>query len=170
MATPVKRSYDVHDIEVTEGATVHGQVIELSPLKKSKNRDNCKYFQGRISDGIKTARIISFEPNLRPSIEKFKNEESPIAYDSFLEILTSRFSSIEQSPKKFKLPDGVAKNDVIDINEIQSTAINQHISIIGKIIKIDEVVHKVRETTTEAGLYHQRRHIKCSSRFMGRCQ
>lgn len=49
MASPPEKStgFDVNDLEVSDKlATVHGQVIELSPLKKSKNRENCKIFSG----------------------------------------------------------------------------------------------------------------------------
>ena len=68
----VKRAYDVSNIEEEENATVHGVVLELSPMKTSHKNQDIKYFNGKLSDGKKMARLISFEPNckLRPSLEK----------------------------------------------------------------------------------------------------
>uniref|UniRef100_A0A1X7UUB5 Uncharacterized protein n=1 Tax=Amphimedon queenslandica TaxID=400682 RepID=A0A1X7UUB5_AMPQE len=83
----------------------------LSPLKKGRNRENCNYFHGKISNGNKSVKFFSFEPKLRSSIEKLKDQNTSLAltdcrvqtnkFDSNLEVVTTRFSTVEDSPKKF---------------------------------------------------------------------
>ena len=51
---------------IADNVTVHGNVVELSPVKQSTRRENCQYFKG---NGIDSARFVSFEPHLCPSFE-----------------------------------------------------------------------------------------------------
>ena len=62
-STPTKHSYDVHEIQTDDNATVHGCVVDLSPLKTSQRRENCHYFSGKLSDGIGrvSARKMKFK-------------------------------------------------------------------------------------------------------------
>ena len=69
------RTHDVSDIEVGDNATVHAVVLELSPVRPSKNNPDIRYFRGKLLDGKKTARLISFEPNLRPSLERSREDK-----------------------------------------------------------------------------------------------
>ena len=61
-----KRTYYVSEKETDKNATVHGVVVELSPVKTSNKDAKIKYFSGKVSDGNKAGRVICFEPNLRP--------------------------------------------------------------------------------------------------------
>uniref|UniRef100_A0A1X7VKM9 Uncharacterized protein n=1 Tax=Amphimedon queenslandica TaxID=400682 RepID=A0A1X7VKM9_AMPQE len=118
LSTPVKCSaaeYDINEIQISDNAVVHSLITELSPITVSKNREYCKYFSGKTTDGIKVARFISFEPSMRPSFEKWKQQESPITiagchiqakkFDSSLEIRAGKYATISQSLKKFKVDD-----------------------------------------------------------------
>ena len=58
------KSYNVSEMELGDNATVHGHILELSPIKKSKNKPGCSYFNGKMSDGVKAARFVAFEPKL----------------------------------------------------------------------------------------------------------
>ena len=53
--------------------TVHGVIIvgQISPLKTSKTKSGVRYFDGSLSDGRKTLRMISFDPKLREQFEVF---------------------------------------------------------------------------------------------------
>uniref|UniRef100_A0A1X7VMY7 Replication protein A OB domain-containing protein n=1 Tax=Amphimedon queenslandica TaxID=400682 RepID=A0A1X7VMY7_AMPQE len=126
--TPVKRalSYDVHELEISDNVTINGKVIELLEVK---NKDKCKYFSGKLSDGINSARFVSFELNLRPSIEKLHHDKSPIALSGC------------------RVQQNIKTNPVITIDELQTTSVNQHVSVIGKIIRIEAPV----EVNTKAG-------------------
>jgi hypothetical protein len=107
------REYDVAEIVEEDKATVHGVIIDLLPIKSSKNNPTLKYFNAKISDGRKCARMISFEPKLRPDLESSKVEGKTIAlvnckvkpgkFDSTLEVLATNHTEVASSPKKFKL-------------------------------------------------------------------
>ena len=70
-----KGMYDVSEMEEDTNVTVHGVVVELSPVKTSNKDAKIKYFSGRVSDGKKAARVICFEPDLRPSLERFREDK-----------------------------------------------------------------------------------------------
>ena len=55
-----KREFDVSDMEEHSNGTVHGMVVEVSPIKVSRKNPDAKYFSGKITDGKKVARVISF--------------------------------------------------------------------------------------------------------------
>ena len=126
-------------MEEGENAMFHGHVIQLSLVKD-------RYFNGRISDGTTVARFISFQPHLRDSIKKFKSEHAAIAisgcriqqneYSSNLEIVTSRNSTDDHSPKKFKL-EATNESQLITAEELSTIAVNQLVTLIGKVIRVD---------------------------------
>ena len=50
-----QQDWDVSKME--EGtASVHGVVVELSPIKCSRSNSSNKYFNGKVTDGIKVAQ------------------------------------------------------------------------------------------------------------------
>ena len=59
--TPAKRKIEFDASEVNEeaksGVSVHGLLVQLSPIKCSKERD-VKYLEGRISDGKGMCRFV----------------------------------------------------------------------------------------------------------------
>ena len=59
------KEFDVSELEDDGNATVHEVVLEVSPVKVSRNNPEVKYFSGKISDGKKVARMISFEISVR---------------------------------------------------------------------------------------------------------
>ncbi len=102
--------YNVSEIESHDNATVHGLVVELSPVKESRNNPDCKYFNAKISDGKRVARFISFHPQLRQPMDKYRQESKSIALsacriqtnklDSNLEI--NGWPTVQSSPKNSK--------------------------------------------------------------------
>ena len=56
------------EIAESGGAAVHGVVMNLSPVKESKNT-SVRYFHGTISDGRKSVRVVSFDPALQLSLQ-----------------------------------------------------------------------------------------------------
>ena len=60
-----KREFDVSNMEKQgENATMHGVMVEVSPIKLSRKNPGIKYFSGQITDGRKTARMICFKLKL----------------------------------------------------------------------------------------------------------
>lgn len=141
--------FDVSEIKTSDCATIHGVVTELSPVKCSKK--DVKYFDGRISDGVKVARLVSFDPNLRGDLEKYKEDGSAVSLANCnvkvcrngdgLEILASTRSKVTESPKKFKLSDSelveVKTREVVKLEEIGDVSVDQKVAVRGKIIKVN---------------------------------
>ena len=81
-----KRKFEPESIEIEiadinrtiSAATLHGVVINVSPMKKGEKNSSVNYFDGEISDGTNKLRFISFNSKLRPNIEKSFNESSTI--------------------------------------------------------------------------------------------
>ena len=74
-----KKYFDVSDLVEVSNATVHGVVMEVSPVRPSRKNPEVKYFSGKLSDGQKVVRIISFEPKLRSVLDKSREERKPVA-------------------------------------------------------------------------------------------
>uniref|UniRef100_A0A1X7U809 Replication protein A OB domain-containing protein n=1 Tax=Amphimedon queenslandica TaxID=400682 RepID=A0A1X7U809_AMPQE len=113
-----------------------------------------------MTDGIKAARFISFEPSLRPTFAKFKEDDCPVAvagchiqenkFDSTLEIKTGKHTVISQSPKKFKVDTSAQAEDnssIITTDQIITIGVNQQITIVGKIVNAGATV----DITTKNG-------------------
>ena len=49
-----KLEWDISEAEVSNAATVHGIIMQLSPIWTSRKNPNVKYFDGKISDGKKS--------------------------------------------------------------------------------------------------------------------
>ena len=111
---------DVSEIDSPfENVTVHGVVSSLSPAKVSRQNDKKRYFHANITDGKKAIRVVSFEPSLRPEMDKSCTHQKPIAVvncqvketpqqyqsgssqDSKYELLLSTRSGIRAYQKKF---------------------------------------------------------------------
>jgi len=61
----------VPDLLPCSSVDVEGVFVgTLSPIKSSRSRTDTKYYDGSISDGVKTVRFVSFEPKLRKQIEE----------------------------------------------------------------------------------------------------
>ena len=66
--------FGMYNIEESFAATVSGLVTQVSPIKNSKKNATVRYFNGRVSDGKQTARIISFDPSLHKTVNQaFEN-------------------------------------------------------------------------------------------------
>ncbi len=167
-----KRSLEEVDVsEIDCGhqeVTVHGVITELSPVKVSRKNEQVKYFGGKLSDGKKTMRVVSFAPALRNPLEKARVEgtpialvncqvkESPVQFQSGgkFEILASTRSKVERSPQKFKLPEDMKSIDPesgagqeILLKDLEAIAVKQHVTVSFKVVSVESPV----DVTTKAG-------------------
>ena len=153
----------------SQGATVHGVVVgELSPVKDSRGKAGVRYFEGQLSDGKKTVRMVSFEPKLRSDLDRFRKsgkgvelvncciKRSKMSGGETLEIVAGCRSSVKPSAKKFRVDKEAAVlsvSGVVDVKcleEVKHLAVNQHVSVSGKVVSIEtsEMVHvKARSIT-----------------------
>ena len=68
--------------EVASSATgtIHGIIIgQVSPVKSIKKQTYVKYFEGQISDGVKTMLLASFEPTLSCKVEETQKAKRDVA-------------------------------------------------------------------------------------------
>ena len=68
-----KCEWDVLDIEESDNATIHGVVTKMSPVKVSK------YFNGTLSDGRKSVRLVLFDPTLLLTLVSAFSEGSSVS-------------------------------------------------------------------------------------------
>ena len=172
-----KKDFDVSDLVEVSNATVHGVVMEVSPVRPSRKNPEVKYFSGKLSDGQKVVRMISFEPKLRPVLDKSREERKPVAlvnckvseskFESGFEIMTSGRTRVESSPKKFKIDEQkfVERPDV-SVKEVMGLPVNELINIVGKVVKVGEVT-EVSSKSSQKSLLKQ----DCTLRdSMGSCR
>jgi len=104
----------VSQLQECSYGTTHGTFVgDVSPIKSSQKRADVKYFDGWISDGEATARVVSFMPKLREDVERARNTKKAIAITNCivqrskmegcknLEIVVGSHSSVQKSSKKF---------------------------------------------------------------------
>ena len=117
---------------------------EVSPIKASRKNPDVKYFSGKITDGKKVARVISFDPKLRSILEKSREENTSLAlvncnvrkgkFDSGMEVMANNYTKVQNSPKRFKVDDVGNLLDAscsavyVSLDQIGSLAVNQHLS------------------------------------------
>ncbi len=53
--------------------------MEVLHLKVSRKNSLVKYFSGKVSDGVKTVRVVLFEPCLNSEMEKSRVEGSAVS-------------------------------------------------------------------------------------------
>ena len=147
---------DVSQVASSGTGTVHSMVIgEVSPVKSSKKRPEVKYFHGQISDGIKTMRLVSFDPTLRSKLEEVQKDKGSVALqncfikrgrdnDDF-EVHVNNKTSIIPSAKKFRVDDKLiatqAKQSaaLATLEEVKDAAEHQCVSLSGKVQSISPI-------------------------------
>uniref|UniRef100_A0A1X7VA58 Replication protein A OB domain-containing protein n=1 Tax=Amphimedon queenslandica TaxID=400682 RepID=A0A1X7VA58_AMPQE len=162
LSTPVKYSaaeYDINEIQIDDNAILHGLITELSPI--TVRTGNCKYFSGMMTDGIKVVRFISSQPSMRPSFKKRRQQESPIAiagchieankFEFSLEVRAGKHATISQpqKTKKLKVDDITSEGSFITIYQLICTAINQSITVPGKIVNVNVSANVTTKTGTK---------------------
>ena len=71
---------DVSGVASSGTGTVYGIIVgQVSPVKTSKKQLDVKFLEGQISDGVKTIRLVSFEPILRCKVEEEQKAKRGVA-------------------------------------------------------------------------------------------
>ena len=71
--------YNVSELEVGDNTTIHGHILELLPIKTSINKHDCSYFNGKLSEGVKVVRFVSFESKLCLLLDLLRKEKKAVA-------------------------------------------------------------------------------------------
>ena len=88
-------------------AKVGGVIAILSPVKKGKKKD---YFEGKLSDGDISMRLVGFDPSQRDKLNSFHEKQESVelqdcevkrdAKSNELEIFLKPSTKVTTSPKK----------------------------------------------------------------------
>ena len=73
---PTKRKFELEEVDsLEEPASLHAVVSSLSPVKKGRNSD---YFEGTVTDGKSTVRLVGFKRSQERKIQRFMDKQQPI--------------------------------------------------------------------------------------------
>ena len=152
-----RKAYEDEELEPSEiycakeRVTIRGVVTEVSPVKESRKNPNTKYFTGKISDGKKTMRAISFDPKLRNKLDDYCKTgtslaltECEIKEDSAkagFEIKLTRGTAASKLEKVYELPADLSSIDPdtackIRLEELQGLAVNQKVTVRAKVVEV----------------------------------
>lgn len=150
-----KRELDVSDVSVTtvgRGATVHGVLTELSPVKISKTSDQ-SYYVGQITDGKKSLRLVSFDIKLKNVMDQAKDSNQPIVLNNCtiqeskrgygVEIFANTQTKVYDSPKKFEISTSsliTANKTLNSLEEIKDLKLNEKVTVRGKVISLQDPI------------------------------
>lgn len=71
-------SFDVSDVDrECKNASVHGVIVDVSPIHSTKQYLARKYFSACITDGKETLKLICFNPAMQRAIEKMRQKKKP---------------------------------------------------------------------------------------------
>ena len=76
--TKREREWEVSEMEEGKGVSVHGIPIYVSPIKESTKTKGLHYFEARVSDGKKCARVVSFETSLLAAMKKAEENKEVV--------------------------------------------------------------------------------------------
>ena len=154
------------DLEVSEigssgemsCANVHGRVVELSPIKKSRYNDEVEYFEGQITDGKEMRRMVCFHPKIWKEIKEMKEKGESVTLlncnikkakigDQY-ELVASGKCSVVSSPKRKEVSKDILDSCtggeyelslLSEIGEIKAFVGNK-VSIKGKVSSVEAAV------------------------------
>ena len=128
-----KRLFDefesVSQISPTKCAKVHGIIASVSKFKTSGT--GCNYFDGHLTDGEKTVRLVGFDSKVLHKLTDFRERKEPVAilncevkegkWSSELEIHTKKSTDVLKSPTKLDASAIVATlpSGLITLSEMQ---------------------------------------------------
>ena len=109
---PTKCKFELEEVDSLEEpvstASLHAVVSSLSPVKKGRNSD---YFEGTVTDGKSTVRLVGYKRSQQSKIKRFMDKQQPILLDyceiekarcgQRMEIMLKVSTAITSSPKKF---------------------------------------------------------------------
>ena len=144
-------------MEAVDNATIHGVLSGVSPVKSGKNPPYKKYFTGKISDGKKTMRLVSFDCNSRPQMETFSEQKAPVAIrncavksasygnQGFEVVASPKKTGLVRSTRVFELPENLDTLDPdyskpVSLEELTIFVPNQRVTVQVKVLKVEGVI------------------------------
>ena len=140
---------DLAKVTPSSNAAVNGVLLDLSPMKRSKN--DGPYFEGHIVDNSKRQlRFVGFSASQHASISALKTEEEPVAIlgcqvkqtaSKDMEILMSNSAVVEHSPRKFDSQQCIqAEAECSPLEMLQQAFLFQRFTTKAKVVRIHDAI------------------------------
>ena len=150
-------SFDVSDVDdECQNASVHGVIVDVSPIHSTKRYSARKYFSACITDGKETLKFVCFNPALRPNVEKMRQRKKPCtiknctikcstypptAGDFELQYTDKTTKIVANPKKKFEiLNDQIYTSSRVleQLSELEDAIKGQIVTVCGKISSITD--------------------------------
>ena len=130
----------------TKFAKVHGVLTSMSPMHKSPS--GCHYFDGSLSDGAKSVRVVGFDSKVQQRLMDFHSRKEPVAlvncevkqgkYSADLELHTRKITDVLKSPVKIDAAAIVTNlpSDLITLDELPRLENFQTVSVNVKVLHV----------------------------------
>ena len=156
---------EVSEVASSGTGTVHGIIIgQVTPVKSRKKQTDVKYFEGQISDGVKTMRLVSFEPTLSCKVEEAQKAKCNVALQNYsfkrsrnndeFEVHVIKKTSILSSPTKFRIDEKLIPMEVTRSaaalgtkEELKDAVEHQCVCVSGKMQSISAVEQMLVKAT-----------------------
>ena len=144
-----KRELDVSEIdEEVKDICVHGVPVAVSPKKKSRKNESITYFDGEVSDGKKTVRVVSFNPSLHSKMKEAEESLSNIAFSHAdikksgrsgePEVFLTSKSEVGASLRKVGVVKPRESKPAIKIADLSDVSVGQSVNVILKIVSVED--------------------------------
>ena len=130
-------------------------------MKESK-KGKTKYFDGKLSDGKRSARFVCFDAKMHERLCNIQQKREPLALSncevkeskflSGLEVVVRKSSEIHPSPKKMQVPDSTfvtTSENLVTIEEISGLPEYQIVSVRVKVVGEEYAIEVKRGLTKQ---------------------
>ena len=149
-------SFDVSDVDDEyQNASVHGVIVDVSPIHSTKRYSARKYFSACITDGKETLKFVCYNPALRPNVEKMRQRKKPctiknctIKYSTYpptegdFELHhTAKTKVVANHSKKFEISNDriyTSSRVLEQLSELENAIKGQIVTVCGKISRITD--------------------------------
>ena len=155
------REWEVSEMEEGKGVSVHRIPVYVSPVKESSRTQGVRYFEARLSDGKKCARVISFDPSHRDVMKKVEENQQVVllanstakksSFSSEMEVHMDKCSKVLDSPRKMSLGDVAQLNKAVKIADIVKASAGQNLDVTCKVVEIGKVENVKKKSKDDHG-------------------
>ena len=134
-------------VNASPNAKIHAVVMIVSPLKKGRT---CSYFDGEISDGQAKMRVFGFDSGVRRKLLDYEGKEDAVMLSHCevkrarqgdeLEVLVTKFTKVEKSPKSFDVSKGATCENVVEVSKVKELASFERVTVQEKAVRVDDSI------------------------------
>ena len=148
--------FNVSDVDrECKNASVHGVIMDVSPIHSTIQYSARKYFSACITDGKETLKFVCFNPALQPNIEKMRQRKKPCTIENctikcstydptagdFELHHTAKTKVVANPSKKFEISNGriyTSSRVLEQLSKLEDAIKGQIVTVCGKILSITD--------------------------------